>query len=79
MAIALSVLFMTVGVAIVLAISWISELAHSPVLSAVVGGGLGIAAIIFAYQIGQRLARKPPASEGNGATEPSPPADRPPE
>src|SRR5262245_37999502 len=78
MAIALSVLFIAVGAALLLAILWVSELAHSPLVSAVLGGGFGIGVVIFAYEIGRRLARKPPASEGNGATEPSPPAERPP-
>ena len=80
----MSVLLMAVGIAIDFAGFWIfSGLAITGVPPAAVVGGLvgGLVAAVFVSleRIGQRLARKPPASEGNGAAEPSPPAERPPE
>jgi hypothetical protein len=73
-----------VSIAIDFAGFWIfSGLAITGVPQAAVVGGLvgGLVAIVFVSleRIGQRLARKPPASEGNGAAEPNPPAECPPE
>jgi hypothetical protein len=84
MGIAVSVLLMAVGIAINFAGFWIfSGLAITGVPQAAIVGGLvgGLVATVFVSleRIGQRLARKPPTSEGNGAAEPSPAAARPPE
>ena len=84
MGIAVAVLLMAVGIAVAFAVFWIfSGLEITGVPQAAVVGGLvgGLVAAVFVSleRIGQRLARKPPASEGNGAAEPSPPAERPPE
>lgn len=72
-------LIMAVAIAIIFVGFWISEPANSPVVSAIAGGGLVGTVIVFINQIGRRLIRRPPASAGNGATKPSPPAGRPPE
>ena len=84
MGIAVSILLMAVGIAIDFVGFWIfSGLEITGVPQAAVVGGLvgGLVAAVFVSleRIGQRLARKPPASEGNGAAEPSPPVERPPE
>ena len=84
MGIAVSMLLMAVGIAIDFVGIWIfSGLEITGVPQAAVVGGLvgGLVAAVFVSleRIGQRLARKPPASEGNGAAEPSPPVERPPE
>ncbi len=78
-AVALSALLMAAGVAIDLAGIWISSLGMPAVLQGALVGGLVGAIFVTFDRIGRRLARKPPAPEGDGATEPSPPADRPPE
>ena len=84
MGIAVSVLLMAVGIAVAFAVFWVfSGLVITGVPQAAVVGGLvgGLVAAVFVSleRIGQRLARKPPASEGNDAAEANPPAERPPE
>ncbi len=79
LAVALTVLCMAAGVAIDFAAVGVGQLpglANAPVLSGALIGGLSGGVVVLFYQIGRRLARKPP-SQGHGGTEPSPPADRP--
>jgi hypothetical protein len=80
-AIALTVLLLAAGVAIDFAGIWVTGLAFGLampawLMGAFIGGLVGALFVSFDL-IGRRLARKPPGSEGNAATEPRPPADRP--
>jgi len=81
--IVLVLLIMTAGVAYALAAFWVMELAMAAGLRGVFAGVL--APVVFFSLVGvtglvlRRMARKPPTSEGNAATEPGPPAKRPPE
>jgi hypothetical protein len=76
-AIPLTVLLLAAGVTVVFAGISISRLAMPAVLRWALQGGLLGAAILLIIRIPERLARKLPVSEGNGATEPTPPGDRP--
>jgi hypothetical protein len=76
-AIPLTILLLGSGVAIVFAALSASRLAMPAFLQWALAGGLGGAVILFIIRIVERLARKLPVSEGNAATEPTPPGDRP--
>ncbi len=75
-AVALALLFMAAGVALDFAGIWVSGLGMPAVLQGALAGGLAAAVFVSFDRIGRRLTRKPPVSEGNGAGEPCPPADR---
>jgi hypothetical protein len=80
MSIVLSVVLMAVGVAldfVGIGIALLLKPVSSPALIGASVSGLGFAVIGLVYLI-RRLARKPPTSEGAGATELSP-AERPPD
>jgi len=66
-------LIMSATLTVVSALCWISELAKSPVLSAVLSAGLVGGVTVFLFRIALRVDRKPPpASGGSGTSEPSP-------
>jgi hypothetical protein len=81
--IVLVLLIMAAGVACSFTGSWVSQVAVAAGLrealagflaSAVIGSLIAVAVFVL-----RRLVRQPLGSEGNGTTEPSPPAERPPE
>ena len=81
--IVLVLLIMTVGVAYAVIAYWVMELAMVAGLRGVFAGVL--APVVFFSLVGvtglvlRQLARKPPTSEGNATTEPSPPAEHSPD
>jgi hypothetical protein len=81
--IVLVLLIMAAGVACIFTGGGVSELAVAAGMRESLAGGLGAAVtLLLAGGAGSglwRLVRNPPPPEGNGSTEPSPPAERPPE